>query len=477
MDSRLSKLSSARVLVIGDVILDRYWQGSARRISPEAPVPIVAVEHREERVGGAANVAANAAALGATVSLVGAVGADDAGMRLRELCRAAGIAPYFVEAAAHPTTVKLRVVSQHQQLVRLDFERVLPPGAAATIADTARELLSTHNVVVLSDYAKGALDAVGEIVHAARAAGRDVIVDPKGHDFARYVGATAVTPNLGEFEAIAGRCDDERTMVERARELCSRHAFGGMLITRGEAGMSWIPASGEALHLRAHSRDVYDVTGAGDTVCGVLATALGAGVDFAAAMQLANTAAGLVVERFGAATVTLEELTSALRAQDAVGRGILDLDQLLIERRRARQRGETVVMTNGCFDLLHEGHVRYLAAAKALGERLIVAVNDDASVRALKGVTRPYNALQSRLEILAALSVVDWVVPFSGATPQELIAHVLPDVLVKGGDYTLDTIAGAEAVRAAGGCVMTLPFHHGFSTTDLARRIGGRDDA
>ncbi|MBK8960928.1 MAG: bifunctional D-glycero-beta-D-manno-heptose-7-phosphate kinase/D-glycero-beta-D-manno-heptose 1-phosphate adenylyltransferase HldE [Proteobacteria bacterium] len=477
MDPRLSLMRGARVMVVGDLLLDRYWYGATRRISPEAPVPVVLVDGIEERVGGAANVAANAAALEAEVLLVGIAGEDAAGERLKALCREAAVEPIFAARAGHETVVKLRVVSQHQQLVRLDFERPAPPDLGDEVAALVKAHLERCNVVVVSDYAKGATSRVEQVIAGARAAGKRVIVDPKGVDFSRYAGASLVTPNLHEFEAVVGACADDADLVRKAEALCQRFDFEAILVTRGEAGMSLVRPGHAALHLEARSRDVFDVTGAGDTVCAVTAVALAAGHDLANAVALANVAAGVVVGKFGAANVSIEELDVALTARDSVRRGVLTLDELLEERAQARRRGEIVVMTNGCFDILHEGHVRYLREAKALGTRLAVAVNDDASVAALKGTTRPLNPLASRMCVLSALDVVDWVVPFSGETPRELIARVLPDVLVKGGDYAVDAIAGAAEVTAAGGRVTTVAFHDGFSTTALVERITGPEIA
>lgn len=473
MDQRLVHMSGARVLVVGDVILDRYWSGATRRISPEAPVPIVRVSAMEERVGGAANVAANVAALGGVATLVGVVGEDADGSALAALCEAQGIRQALQRLAGQRTVVKLRVVAQHQQMLRLDFEDAPDGAAAEAVARAVGQRLDDTDVVVLSDYAKGALGACAVIIDAARAAGRPLVVDPKGTDFARYRGATLLTPNLAEFEAVVGRCADGAQLVERARALARTHDFKAVLVTRGEHGMSLVPVDAEPMHLDAHAREVFDVTGAGDTVCAVVATALAAGVALPAAVALANTAAGLVVGKFGAATVTPAELDVAMARDSGVPRGVVSEAELLAERARAQRRGERVVMTNGCFDLLHEGHVRFLEQARALGSRLVVAVNDDASVRALKGPDRPLNPLASRMRVLAGLAAVDWVVAFTTPTPRELIARVLPDVLVKGGDYAVADIAGAAEVTAAGGAVLTLDYHAGHSTTALAERIGG----
>ena len=471
MDPRLSHLKGARVMVVGDLILDRYWYGATRRISPEAPVPVVLIESVEERVGGAANVAANAAALDAEVLLVGITGKDAAGERLAELCRAVAVQPVFAASPDHETVVKLRVVSQHQQLVRLDFERPAPADLGDSVATLVAQHISRCEVVVISDYAKGATTRVQDVIATARAAGKRVIVDPKGTDFSRYRGASLITPNLQEFEAVVGLCSDDADLVSKAAALCERFDFEAILVTRGEAGMSLVRPGQAALHLEARSRDVFDVTGAGDTVCAVTAVAMAAGQNLANAVALANVAAGVVVAKFGAASVSVAELDQALSARDNARRGIVGVDELLEERAQARRRGEIVVMTNGCFDLLHEGHVRYLREAKALGTRLLVAVNDDESVAALKGPSRPLNSVASRMLVLAALDVVDWVVPFGGATPRDLVTAVLPDVLVKGGDYEVDAIAGAAEVLAAGGRVTTVAFHGGFSTTSLLERI------
>jgi D-beta-D-heptose 7-phosphate kinase/D-beta-D-heptose 1-phosphate adenosyltransferase len=476
MDRRLLDMARARVLVVGDLILDRYWHGATRRISPEAPVPIVVVDTHEDRVGGAANVAANAAALGARTVLIGVLGQDRDGDVLLALCAELGITAEAVRLARHATTVKLRVVSQRQQLVRLDFE----PAVAADVSAGVLDLLTAHlpgcDVVVVSDYGKGAVASAADVIAAARTAGKAVVVDPKGTDFTRYAGATLLTPNLQEFEAVAGRAVDDADLARRALAMCRELRLGGVLVTRGAAGMSLIRPDAAPVHLAARAREVFDVTGAGDTVCAVTAAALAAGADLVTAITLANAAAGIVVGKFGAATVSRAEIDAALAHAAAIRRGVVDTDVLLEERANARRRGEVVVMTNGCFDLLHEGHVRYLAAARALGDRLVVAVNDDASVTALKGPGRPVNPLASRMRVLAALADVDWVVPFAAPTPRVLVGAVLPDVLVKGGDYAVDDIAGAEEVLAAGGRVTTVEYHAGFSTTGLLaalRRDGG----
>lgn len=473
MQLTLPDFSRARVVVIGDLMLDRYWHGDTGRISPEAPVPVVRVGQVEERPGGAANVALNIAALKGQVQLLGLTGDDDAARSLREHLERVGVGCDFQPVPAHPTICKLRVLSRRQQLIRLDFEQPFAVEACAGLLERFRRALPGASVVILSDYAKGTLAESPELIRAAREAGCRVLVDPKGQSFAQYRGADLLTPNLGEFEAVAGRCPDVDTLESRARRLMQEFELGGLLITRGEHGMSLIAADQPALHLPAHAREVYDVTGAGDTVISVLAAALAAGSDLPVATALANVAAGLVVGKVGTASVSVAELRWALHGLQAADHGPVTREQLKVLVDDARAQGEKVVMTNGCFDLLHAGHVAYLQQARALGDRLIVAVNDDASVRRLKGPERPLNPVDQRMAVLAALAAVDWVVPFSEDTPAELIDDIVPDVLVKGGDYRVEDIAGADTVQRAGGQVVVLDFVDGVSTTSIIERMRG----
>lgn len=475
MSTALPDFSKAQVLVAGDVMLDRYWSGPTSRISPEAPVQVVRIREDEVRPGGAANVALNIASLGGVVRLLGAVGPDEAAQQLTAAVRAHGVTPDFVEVAGFPTITKLRVLSRHQQLLRLDFEEPLVEGGLfdhGAWLERYRASLGDIRVVVLSDYGKGTLARVASMVQTARADGRYVLVDPKGQDWKRYRGATLLTPNLSEFEAIVGPCRDDAELLRRAEALRVELSLDALLITRSERGMTLVQAGQKPLHLPAAAREVYDVTGAGDTVIAVLAAGLAAGLQLAAACKLANLAAGIVVTKIGTATVSPAELAQALSGQPATHR-VLDEATLLRTVAEARSRGERIVMTNGCFDLLHVGHIRYLVAAKQLGDRLIVAVNDDDSVRRLKGESRPLNPCADRMTMLAALECVDWVLPFSEDTPARLISQALPDVLVKGGDYKPEHIAGFDSVTANGGEVVVLDFHQGYSTTRLIERARG----
>ncbi|HSW11227.1 MAG TPA: bifunctional D-glycero-beta-D-manno-heptose-7-phosphate kinase/D-glycero-beta-D-manno-heptose 1-phosphate adenylyltransferase HldE [Solimonas sp.] len=473
MSTSLPDFSRAHVLVAGDVMLDRYWVGPTSRISPEAPVPVVRIQKDETRPGGAANVALNIASLGGTARLVGVAGQDEAGRLLREELAAGGIAADLLASDGRPTITKLRVLSRNQQLIRLDFEESLSVSGAfdrAAYVERFRAQLAQAGAVVLSDYGKGTLVDVAALISAAREAGKPVLVDPKGNDYRPYRGATLLTPNMSEFEAVVGRCASEAELVEKGERLRSELDLQALLITRSEKGMTLIRPGHAPLHLPTEAREVYDVTGAGDTVIATLAAALAAGQDLAHACRFANLAAGIVVGKLGTASVTTSELQRAMQHESEADTGLLAEDELVRRVAEVRAQGKTVVMTNGCFDLLHVGHVRYLEAARRLGDLLIVAVNDDGSVQRLKGEGRPLNAVADRMKLLAALKCVDWVVPFSEDTPARLIGRVLPDLLVKGGDYKPEQIAGFDAVTANGGQVLVLDFYDGYSTTRIIEK-------
>lgn len=476
MSIQIPDFKGLKALVAGDVMLDRYWHGDTARISPEAPVPIVRVDSREERPGGAGNVAVNLAALGVETRLLGLCGEDDAAHALRALLETAGVAAHLLAVPGLPTITKLRVMSRHQQLLRLDFEQLFPDQAAARLAESFAVHLEGVDVVVLSDYGKGTLGQVQTLIGAARAARIPVLVDPKGTDFNRYRGASALTPNLGEFLAVAGPCPAPADLAQAGNAWCRKLALDRLVITRSEQGISLFDAVTSHVHLPAQAREVFDVTGAGDTVIAVLAAARARGLEWPAAAALANVAASWVVGKLGTVAISAVELRQAVGEANGESHGVMDEPALLAAVTRARAAGERVVMTNGCFDVLHPGHIRYLRQARALGDRLIVAVNDDASVRRLKGADRPVNALADRMALLAALDGVDWVVPFGEDTPERLIGAVVPDVLVKGGDYTVQQIAGAGCVQAAGGEVCVLPFVAGYSTTSLLDRVRKRGD-
>ncbi len=475
MKIHIPPFDQARVLVAGDVMLDRYWHGATSRISPEAPVPVVHVGQTEERAGGAANVALNIAALGAQIRLLGVTGDDEPAGLLETLLSGAGIDCHFQKIADTPTVTKLRVISRHQQLIRLDFEDGFDAIDGPALMESYRQGLDHCDVVVLSDYGKGTLADIESLIGLARAAGKAVLIDPKAVDFSRYKGATLITPNMAEFEVVAGSCASEQDLIEKGNNLLEQHDLDALLVTRGEHGMTLLSRGAPEFHLPTQAREVFDVTGAGDTVISVLAAALAAGEGLPAATALANLAAGIVVGKLGTASVSVPELRrTAQHGQDA-GFGEMNAEQLQIAVEDARSHGERIVMTNGCFDILHAGHVAYLAEARRLGDRLIVAVNDDDSVKRLKGAGRPVNTLDRRMIVLAALESVDWVVPFSEDTPKQLICKIGPDLLVKGGDYQPEDIAGYDCVKQRGGDVVVLGFEDGCSTSDIIDTIRQQD--
>ncbi|QIZ77740.1 bifunctional D-glycero-beta-D-manno-heptose-7-phosphate kinase/D-glycero-beta-D-manno-heptose 1-phosphate adenylyltransferase HldE [Ferrimonas lipolytica] len=476
MKVALSAFEQAQVLVVGDVMLDRYWVGPTGRISPEAPVPVVKVDQTEDRPGGAANVALNVAALGGQAQLVGLVGADEAAQVLKASLTGLGVEPQLVEVANAPTITKLRVLSRNQQLLRLDFEEDFGLEATAPLKAATEKNLAPNKVMVLSDYAKGALAQVQDLIQLARAASVPVLIDPKGGSFEKYRGATLLTPNMSEFELVVGKVADEADLVNKGLALIEQYDFEALLITRSEKGMTLLRPGHKELHLPAMAREVYDVTGAGDTVISTLATALSSGAELDQACALANAAASVVVGKLGTSTVSAIEVAAMVSdMHDESGFGVVNESQLQLAVAEAKARGETVVMTNGCFDILHAGHVSYLAQARKLGDRLIVAVNDDDSVRRLKGDGRPVNSVDRRMAVLAALGAVDWVVPFAEDTPQRLIAQTLPDMLVKGGDYEVEQIAGHREVLDNGGEVKILGFEDGCSTSAIIKTIRSQD--
>jgi len=463
----LPSFENASVLVIGDLMLDRYWHGASSRISPEAPVQVVNVGQIEERPGGAGNVALNIASLGGSATLIGITGDDEAATVLQTKLAAANVVCDFETVSDAPTITKLRIISRQQQLIRLDFEEHFKGRGADGLTERMQKHIKGSGAVILSDYAKGTLANIQSLIEVANQHKVPVLVDPKGTDFAQYRGATLITPNLGEFEAVVGSCKDETELVEKGKALLKQHQWKALLITRGEHGMTLLRPNQPELHLPALAREVFDVTGAGDTVISTLATALAAGSEIEDAVALANIAAGIVVVKLGTATVSTHELRRKLRTINETGTGTMTEQQLAMVVDEAKAHGEKIVMTNGCFDILHAGHVSYLQQAKALGDRLIVAINSDDSVRQLKGEGRPVNPCDRRMSVLAALGSVDWVVEFNEETPQRLVTEIMPDVLVKGGDYKIDQIAGAKEVLEKGGKVEVLDFLDGVSTTKI----------
>jgi D-beta-D-heptose 7-phosphate kinase/D-beta-D-heptose 1-phosphate adenosyltransferase len=483
-DALLHAITGQTVLCVGDLMLDEFVYGEVSRISPEAPAPVIAVKRSETDVGGAGNVARNIASLGAKCLFVGLVGDDDAGKTLRaELAQESLIESVLVCDPGRPTTRKVRFVSEHfsTHMLRADWELAKPASAEVEqkLIETILPLLSRADIVLLSDYAKGVLTArvIRNVIDAAKKLGKPVIVDPKSANLAIYRGATLLKPNRKEFaEATRSRADSERNIAEAAQEIMQLADCEAVLVTQGERGMTLVQRAGEVTHVPAHPVKVRDFSGAGDTVAAALALALAAGADWETTLRVANAAAAVAVGKQGAATVTPAELRrkilppASLAAEEKIIAAGGDLDVYLAEWRRQDLR---IGFTNGCFDILHPGHVKLLTAARGACDRLIVGLNSDASVKRLKGEGRPVQDERARAEVLAALEAVDLVAVFEQDTPIELITQIKPSVLVKGGDYTREQVVGHDVVEAGGGEVLLIDILEGHSTTSLVDRARG----
>lgn len=471
----LNRLPDAKVAVIGDVMIDVYLKGMIERISPEAPVPVVRAQSQNAVPGGAANVAANIVALGAEAILVGVIGPDGA-----DLCQAlenlglSYLGGLVVDEGRR--TIRKQRIMAGQQVVRIDFEdtHALTEDVEAKVIEHALRAIENVEAIILSDYGKGVLTpAVVQAINAhARLHRKPVIVDPKQRDFAWYRGATLLTPNRAELSAATGLpCETDEQAAEAAK--AAQIAFGGdILLTRSEKGLSYYPCRGEVAHQPTRAREVFDVSGAGDTVVATLATALAVKADFAEAMNIANHAAGLVVAKAGTATTSLEELREAIEIRDGrslAGGALVERQVAAAMCRQWQRQGLKVGLANGCFDLIHPGHIALIRQASAACDKLIMALNTDASVRRLKGPTRPVQMETARAEVMGAIKGVDAVVLFDEETPLELIKAVQPDVLIKGSDYTVETVVGADIVLARGGRVMLADLIAGQSTTRLIR--------
>ena len=472
-----------RILLVGDVMLDRYHTGTVDRLSPEVPVPILHVRRSFRRPGGAGNVAVNLAAMGCTVALVGAVGIDDSAKELRAALEEEGVgAEALFGTPTIPTTVKTRLLAGQTQIARFDDEATLADDTVRrAIATRIEALADESDIAVISDYAKGVCDATvcRAVIENARVRGLPVVVDPKGDDFGKYAGATVITPNRAETVAVLGRpIHGPDDALAAARSLRERFAISSAVVTLGEQGMVVVTPEDSAV-IPTQARQVFDVTGAGDSVVATIAAAIGRGIPLREACFLANTAAGLQVARIGTSRIAWNELLGASdRHADAAGGKVVNREDLPAMVRRARAEGKRIGFTNGCFDLLHQGHVRLLEAAARECDLLVVGVNSDASVARLKGRSRPIVPSAQRQAVLAGLSAVGLVCEFEEDTPLEMIEAIGPDVLVKGGDYAAGSIVGADEVMRRGGRVVTPVFVPDASTTKIVERIrrAGPDD-
>ena len=481
--SVVAKLAGARVLCIGDLMLDRFVYGTVERISPEGPIPIIHVDKEATMLGGAGNVVRNVVAMGAQCTFVSAIGTDDGGKRLTSLVsQLRNVEAYLLRESGRPSTIKTRYMAGGQQLLRADQETDVPlaPATESDIRLAALDAIPASDAVVLSDYGKGVLSesVIQCVIEKARVEGKPIIVDPKGNDFSRYAGANFVTPNSSELALASGRLlSDDDSIVKAARQLSVSHKIDSFLVTRSQEGMSLIDLE-NIEHIRVRVKEVFDVSGAGDTVVAVFSSAVAVGIRPADAAYLANVAAGLVVGKLGTAAVNLDDVRRAIRNHSLEA----DEDKIVSNLEAVeiadgwRKNGKVVGFTNGCFDILHPGHVSMLRQARSSCDYLIVGLNSDDSVRRLKGEDRPVQTEAARAYILASLPHVDLVVTFGEDTPESLIGKLIPDVLIKGADYHRQDVVGADLVEGTGGRIVLIELEPGYSTTDTIARMADRNN-
>ena len=467
----LKQLSKGNVLVFGDVILDRYISGTVDRVSPEAPVPVLKPTKEDIRLGGAANVAVNLSSLGSKATLIGVTGRDDSSNQIKDLLKKNKIKNALTKSV-NPSISKLRFLAGQQQLIRIDSEEEFTEADWKSSLSNYRKhiRLEKNKVLVISDYGKGTLKNIPLIIKEAKKLNKIILVDPKGDNFSKYNSANIITPNFDEFVRVVGKIKGEADVTSKGKELINSLKLRALLITRGSEGMTLLEKkTGKIVRMDfpTEPTDVFDVSGARDTVIASIAAGLAGGFSLSESIRLANVAAGIVVGKSGTATVNKTEITPFLNKAEAY----MSMEEAESFAQSLRQKGKKIIFTNGCFDILHAGHVEYLEAAKDLGDKLIVGVNSDQSVKELKGKNRPLNMLEHRAKLLASLRCVDAVVVFGDKTPIKLISAVKPDILVKGGDYKINEIVGHEEVVKSGGKVMTIPLVKGISTTKIIQKM------
>ena len=467
----LKQLSKGNVLVFGDVILDRYISGTVDRVSPEAPVPVLKPTKEDIRLGGAANVAVNLSSLGSKATLIGVTGRDDSSNQIKDLLKKNKIKNALTKSV-NPSISKLRFLAGQQQLIRIDSEEEFTEADWKSSLSNYRKhiRLEKNKVLVISDYGKGTLKNIPLIIKEAKKLNKIILVDPKGDNFSKYNSANIITPNFDEFLRVVGKIKGEADVTSKGKELINSLKLRALLITRGSEGMTLLEKkTGKIVRMDfpTEAKDVFDVSGAGDTVIASIAAGLAGGFSLSESIRLANVAAGIVVGKSGTATVNKIEITPFINKAEAY----MSMEEAESFAQSLRQKGKKIIFTNGCFDILHAGHVEYLEAAKDLGDKLIVGVNSDQSVKELKGKNRPLNMLEHRAKLLASLRCVDAVVVFGDKTPIKLISAVKPDILVKGGDYKINEIVGHEEVVKSGGKVMTIPLVKGISTTKIIQKM------
>ena len=469
MNKNLINFSDSNILVVGDLMLDKYIYGDVFRISPEAPVPVVKALKEEYRVGGAGNVAINIASIGANVSLMGIVGNDKEGKNLISILKSKKIKCILETAKINKTHTKLRIISKNQQLLRIDSEEDFCSSSQDSIFSNFKKHIDEFDAVIFSDYGKGTLLNIKKLIKIAKQKNKLIFIDPKGSDYSKYNGATYITPNTNEFEQVVGECSEEIDTYKSAKRLKKHFNIDNILLTRGEKGMTLFTKDNQMIHQDTKAKSVYDVTGAGDTVIAVFAASISSGYSVKESMKLSNIAAGIVVGKIGTASATMEEVNSYIK--NNFNNKIVNKSELKKIVSTNKQKGLKTVMTNGCFDIFHSGHANYLNEAKSFGNQLVVAINSDTSVAKLKGSTRPINPLAERMEVLSHIESIDWLISFEEETPENLYLEVLPDILVKAGDYKIDEIAGANHVISNGGEVKIANFIEGNSTSAIINKI------
>ena len=463
-------MNSLSILVIGDVMLDEYWFGNCNKISPEAPVPVTNITNKNFKVGGAGNVALNLAEINSNVALVSTIGKDVEGKIIKKILNNKNIDLNFKEVDDCQTIKKLRIFSKHHQMIRLDFESK-KEKYKIKLDNKLKKKIDNHKLVLISDYEKGSLMEVKKIINYAKLKSKLIIIDPKGNDFSKYKGASILTPNIYEFTQIVGVIKNKSMLIKKARDLIKKNSLIGLLITQGKNGMTFV-SKDKVIHKNSLVQDIYDVTGAGDTVIAIFSAYLNLGKTYEESMDMANIAASIVIKKIGTSTASKKEIYEIyeLKNKKPNKKIYISNSDILQKVETIKKRNKKIILTNGCFDVIHAGHIHLLENAKKLGDFLIVAINSDKSIKALKGNNRPINKLSARIEVLKALACVDLIITFDELTPLKIIKMISPDYLVKGGDYKIKDVIGAAIVKANKGKVKIIKIKKGFSTTKILQR-------
>jgi len=463
-------MNSLSILVIGDVMLDEYWFGNCNKISPEAPVPVTKIINKNFKVGGAGNVALNLAEINSNVALVSTIGKDVEGKIIKKILNNKNIDLNFKEVDDCQTIKKLRIFSKHHQMIRLDFESK-KEKYKIKLDNKLKKKIDNHKLVLISDYEKGSLMEVKKIINYAKLKSKLIIIDPKGNDFSKYKGASILTPNIYEFTQIVGVIKNKSMLIKKARDLIKKSSLIGLLITQGKNGMTFV-SKDKVIHKNSLVQDIYDVTGAGDTVIAIFSAYLNLGKTYEESMDMANIAASIVIKKIGTSTASKKEIDEIyeLKNKKPNKKIYISNSDILQKVETIKKRNKKIILTNGCFDVIHAGHIHLLENAKKLGDFLIVAINSDKSIKALKGNNRPINKLSARIEVLKALACVDLIITFDELTPLKIIKMISPDYLVKGGDYKIKDVIGAAIVKANKGKVKIIKIKKGFSTTKILQK-------